>query len=74
MNTFKKIKEILQEENEIKNISINSSIKNDLGLDSLDVVDRLLSIEEYFTIEISDSELEKIETIKDLVSCVDRLK
>jgi acyl carrier protein len=70
MNTLNKIKEIIN----IENIRIDSNIKDDLGLDSLDIVDKLLAIEDYYQIEIPDNKLEKIETIKDIVSCVDKLK
>lgn len=74
MNIFEKVKEIIKEDKKELEIELYSNIKNDLNLDSLDIVDRLLSIEEYFLIEISDDELIKIETIEDLVSCIKKLK
>jgi len=74
MNIFEKVKEIIKEDKKELEIELYSNIKNDLNLDSLDVVDRLLLIEEHFLIEISDDELIKIETIEDLVSCIKKLK
>ena len=70
MNTFKEIKEILGNEK----IELDSKIRKDLNLDSLEFVEKLLQIEDYFIIEISDDDLVKIITIKDLIDCIDKLK
>lgn len=74
MDTFEKIKEIINLENIDVIIKLDSIIQNDLNLDSLDVVEKLLLIEKFFEIEISDNDLVKIETIRDIVSIVDKLK
>jgi len=46
---------------------LEASFIDDLGADSLDIVELLMEMEEAFVIEIADEELEKIATIKDVV-------
>jgi acyl carrier protein len=46
---------------------LEASFIDDLGADSLDIVELLMEMEEAFDIEIADEELEKIATIKDVV-------
>ena len=46
---------------------LEASFIDDLGADSLDIVELLMEMEEEFGIEIADEELEKITTIKDVV-------
>ncbi len=48
-----------------------TSIVDDLGADSLDVVDLLMTIEDQFEIEIPDSEVENIKTVGDLVNYIE---
>ena len=49
-----------------------ASFVDDLGADSLDVVELVMSMEESFNIEIPDDEAEKIQTIGDAVSYLER--
>jgi len=44
-----------------------ASFIDDLGADSLDLVELIMEMEEAFGIEIADEELEKIRTIKDVI-------
>lgn len=44
-----------------------ASFIDDLGADSLDIVELLMEMEEAFGVEIADEELEKISTIKDVI-------
>ena len=44
-----------------------ASFIDDLGADSLDLVELIMEVEEVFGIEIADEELEKIRTIKDVI-------
>ena len=46
---------------------LNASFIDDLGADSLDIVELLMEMEEAFGVEIADEELEKISTIKDVI-------
>ena len=55
-------------------LNINNTLKNDLGLDSLIIVDVLIQIEETFGIEFdeSDLELQNLKTVKDLIQLVEK--
>ncbi|HQL00109.1 MAG TPA: acyl carrier protein [Smithellaceae bacterium] len=44
-----------------------ASFIDDLGADSLDLVELIMEMEEVFGVEIADEELEKIRTIKDVI-------
>lgn len=55
------------EEGEIK---LESSFKEDLGADSLDVVELVMELEDEFDLEISDEEAEKINTVGDVVNYI----
>jgi len=46
---------------------LEASFIDDLGADSLDIVELLMEMEEVFGVEIADEELEKISTIKDVI-------
>jgi acyl carrier protein len=46
---------------------VEASFINDLGADSLDLVELIMEMEETFDIQIADNELEKIRTIKDVL-------
>lgn len=66
---FEKIREILVEQFGVDESSItpDTSFVDDLGADSLDVVELIMAIEEAFDMEIPDGEAENIETVKDAV-------
>jgi acyl carrier protein len=49
-------------------ISIESSFIDDLGADSLDIVELIMALEEEFDIEIPDEDAEKIKTVGDAVN------
>ena len=50
---------------------MDASIFDDLGADSLDVVDLVMSLEEAFDIEIPDDQVENIKTVGDIVKYVE---
>ncbi len=56
---------------DIEKITMDSSITEDLGADSLDTVDLIMSIEEQFDIEIPDEAVENIKTIGDIVNYIE---
>lgn len=71
---LEKIKEILAEQFDIDDISTlneNTNIADDLGADSLDVVEVLMSIEDEFKVEIPDEEIENIRTIGQLATYIE---
>ena len=62
---FDKIKDIIVEQLDVEEdaVTMEASITDDLGADSLDVVDLVMSIEESFDVEIPDEEVENIKTV-----------
>ncbi len=52
----------------------NASFVDDLGADSLDLVELIMAMEEGFDIEIPDEDAEKIATVQDAVDYVNNLK
>jgi acyl carrier protein len=51
-------------------VTPESSFIEDLGADSLDIVELVMALEEEFNIEISDEDAEKIRTVKDVVGYI----
>jgi len=51
-----------------------ASFIEDLGADSLDLVEMIMAMEENFGVEISDEELQKIRTIQDAINFIKRKK
>lgn len=51
-------------------IKLESSFKEDLGADSLDVVELVMELEDEFDMEISDEDAEKITTVGDVVNYI----
>lgn len=70
---FEKVREILCEQLDISEdeVTTDTNIVSDLGLDSIDVVDFIMSLEEEFDKEIPDEDIEKIKTIGDVVSYIE---
>ncbi|MBP3937775.1 MAG: acyl carrier protein [Clostridia bacterium] len=73
MSIFEKLQEIIadQLELDIDEITYDSHILDDLGADSLDVVDLVMSIEDEFGIEVPDEALENIRTVEDMVKYIE---
>ena len=62
---FEKIKEILAEQLDVdaEEMATDTKIADDLGADSLDVVELLMAIEEEFDFEVSEDDVDGIDTI-----------
>ena len=69
---FEKIKEMLAEQldADAESMTLETDIADDLGADSLDVVELLMAIEDEFEVEIPDEEIENIKTIGDLTEYI----
>ncbi len=52
----------------------SASFVDDLGADSLDLVELIMAMEESFDIEIPDEDAEKIMTVQDAIAYVDKIK
>ena len=70
-----KIKEIIAEKLDIgiEQITDEAKFIDDLGADSLDVVELIMTLEDEFEIEITDEEAEKISTVRDAIEFVKSL-
>lgn len=70
---FEKLKSIICEEFEIdeNDITINTSLLDELDIDSLDLVDLVMTVEDEFSIELPDEALEGMKTIGDLVKYIE---
>lgn len=70
---FEKVREILCEQLELdpEDITLDTNIVDDLGADSLDLVDFVMSLEDYFDKEIPDEDFDGIKTIGDVVSYIE---
>ncbi|MDD5476275.1 MAG: acyl carrier protein [Syntrophales bacterium] len=64
-----KVKEAVINQLNITNdeYSMDAAFIDDLGADSLDIVEMVMSMEDIFGIEIADEELEKIRFVKDVI-------
>ena len=70
---LEKVKAILSEQFDVAEDTITpeTNIVDDLGADSLDVVDLLMSIEDEFEIEVPDDDVEKLRTVGDVVKYIE---
>ena len=66
---FNRVKEIIVEQLGVAEDNVNeeASFIDDLGADSLDIVELIMALEEEFDIEIPDTDAEKIVTVGDVV-------
>ncbi|NCO00391.1 MAG: acyl carrier protein [Epsilonproteobacteria bacterium] len=67
------IKEVVVEQLSVNadEVKEDSKFVEDLGADSLDVVELVMALEEKFDIEIPDDEAEKIRTVRDVVTYIE---
>ena len=73
MSTFERVKKIVKEQLGVEEdeIQMSSTFVDDLGADSLDIVELIMAFEEEFNIEIHDEQAEKIKTVEDVVKYID---
>ncbi|WP_028519816.1 acyl carrier protein [Ruminococcus flavefaciens] len=71
---FEKLKDIIAEQLSVEadEVTMDSNIQDDLGADSLDVVDLITTIEDEFDISIPDEAVEEIKTVGDIVNYVEK--
>lgn len=71
---FEKVQKIVVEQLEVEEnqVTPEASFANDLGADSLDVVELVMALEEEFDIEIPDEAAEQIATVQAAVEYIDK--
>ena len=64
-----KVKKIIEEQLKVTGdrVKLESSFVNDLGADSLDIVELVMTMEEKFDLEIPDQEAEGLKTVADVI-------
>jgi acyl carrier protein len=75
-DTLERVKKIMVERLNVEptEITMEAGIKEDLGADSLDVVDLIMELEDEFQLEIADEQAEAIHTVGDVVNYIDKHK
>lgn len=75
MAIFEDVRDVVVEQLSVEpdSVKLESKIIEDLGADSLDVVELVMALEEKFEVEIPDSEAEKLISISDVVSYIEKL-
>lgn len=73
MSIFEKLQEIIAEQLEIDagEIEYASKIIDDLGADSLDIVDIVMTIEDEFGLEVPNEAIENMSTVEDVVKYIE---
>ena len=69
---FEKVKEIIIEQLGVAEaaVSLEASFIDDLGADSLDIVELIMALEEEFDLEIPDADAEKVVSVGDVVDYI----
>ncbi|MDE6886083.1 MAG: acyl carrier protein [Helicobacteraceae bacterium] len=76
MAVFDDVKAVIVEQLSVNGdeVKLESRFVDDLGADSLDVVELVMALEEKFGVEIPDEEAEKITNVKDVVDYIEKNK
>lgn len=70
---FDEVKEILAEQLDvdIDSIELSSNLADDLGADSLDAIDIVMTVEDEYSIEVPDEAVEAMKTVEDIVNYIE---
>ncbi|MCI5943228.1 MAG: acyl carrier protein [Eubacterium sp.] len=73
---FEKVVNLIVEEVGVdaEKVTMESSFKDDLNIDSLDLFEMVMALEEEFDVEIPSEELEKMSTVGDIVKYIEQLQ
>ncbi|MFC4766041.1 acyl carrier protein [Effusibacillus consociatus] len=76
MSVFESVKKIIVDRLGVDEsaVTMEASFKDDLGADSLDVVELVMELEDEFDLEISDEDAEKISTVGEVVKYIESHK
>ena len=69
---FDRVKKIIVDRLDVEEeaVSLNSTFKEDLGADSLDIVELIMELEDEFELEIADEDAEKISKVSEVVDYI----
>ena len=73
MDIFEQVKKILCDQLDLEEEQVNedSEVIDDLGADSLDIVDLVMTLEEEFDTKIPDEDIENLKTVGDIVKYIE---
>lgn len=71
---FDKVAEVIKDEFGVDDVSMDTVIREDLGADSIGLVELVMALEDEFDIEIDDSKLDEIITVSDVVTYIENNK
>ncbi len=76
MEIFEKVKEIIVNELKVEadKVTLEANLHDDLGADSIDAVEVIMSLEDEFGISIDDDAAQNIKTVQDLVNYIENNK
>jgi len=76
MSVAERVKQIIVEQLGVdeNQVDPNASFVDDLGADSLDIVELVMAFEEAFDLDIPDEDAEKIKTVKDAIDYIEAKK
>lgn len=72
-STFERVKDVIAEQlgiEDVETITMETTFIDDLGADSLDIVELIMALEEEFDMEIPEAEAEKITSVGDVVEYI----
>lgn len=73
MDVFEKVQALLADQFDVDadKITMDTNIENDLGADSLDVVDLVMSLEDEFSVEVPEEDIESLKTVEAVVKFIE---
>lgn len=73
MTTFDKLKELIADQLDVEEdeITMDAKLQEDLGADSLDVVDLIMAVEDEFGVKIEDDAVDGLKTVGAIVAFID---
>lgn len=76
MSTFEKVRDILAEQFEIDSseITLDTNIIDDIGADSLDIVELIMAVEDNYGISINDEDAAGLTTVGKIVDYLERIQ